>query len=368
MGQRYIKVYNAYLELVRAYTIPLITQTYPLKVPSTPSPPLEKPFSFEIKQKLILGKMPGEVIQAEITDIDGDGNPDLIYLTPEELMVVQIRGGLLAKYKPEKGEIISFSVGPSGWIALNIYQKNIGLRSEILKFSNYSFQPVLKNLNLILQFVDYTGTGTKDTLLAQTFDPENFFGKEVYIVKREGNSLQYAKKIEVPQGFRLIGSNFVDLDGDKERELLTFLEDGRLAIYKGTQLIYSTPFTSAKHFYIKPFTLGKPGQEVIKTLIIPVISPLIADFNGDGNPDLFFVKAEFPLEKVAKELKSLPLNQGHFQFYLLSYHGTYYFRALNLEDKGVLSGLGMFGKNLYYLVTKGIYPGKTETELYSILY
>ncbi len=368
VGPRYIKVYNAYLDLVRAYGSPFPSKTVALAEPTKPSTSLEFPFSPEIKQKTLLGKMPGEVIQAEITDLDGDGNLDLVYFTPEELMAVQIKGGLLAKYKPEKGEIISLSVGPSGWVAVNIYQKNVGLRSEILKYTNGAFQPVLKNLNLILQFVDYAGTGQKDTLLAQTFDPDTFFGKEVYIVKREGNALRYAQKIEVPQGFRLIGSNYVDLDGDGVRELLTFLEDGRLAIYKGHELVYSTPFSAAKHFYIKTLSLGKPGQETIKALIVPIISPLVGDLNGDGRKDLIFVKAEFPLERVAEELKNLPLNQGHFQFYFLSYQGTYYFRALNLEENGVLSGLGFSGKNLFYLVTKGIYPGKTETELYSILY
>ena len=368
VGPRYIKVYNAYLDLIRAYGSPFTPQTQAFKEPINIPPSLERPFALEFKQKTLLGKMPGEVLQAEITDLDGDGNPDLIYITPQELMAVQIKGGLLGKYKPEKGEIISLSVGPAGWVALNVYEKNLGLRSEILKYTNGVFQPVIRNLNLILQFVDYSGSGQKDTLIAQTFDPENFFGKEVYIVKREGNSLRYAKKIEVPQGFRLIGSNFVDLDGDQKRELLTFLEDGRLAIYKDTQLVYSTPFPSAKHFYFKTLTIGKPGQESTKAVVYPVISPIIGDFNGDGIPDLLFVKAEFPLEKVAKDLKSLPLNQGHFQFFLLSYQGTYYFRALNLEENGVLSGLGLFGKNLFYLVTKGVYPGQTETELYSILY
>ncbi len=368
VGPRYIKVYNSYLDLLRAYGSPFPSK--PVAITVEPKPPLSSEISFspELKQKILLGKMPGAVIQAEITDLDGDGALDLVYITPQELMAVQIKGGLLAKYKPEKGEILSLSVGPSGWVALNIYQKNVGLRSEILRYTNGAFQPIIKNLNLILQFMDYTGTGQRDTLFAQTFDPGTFYGKEVYIVKREGNSLQYVKKIEVPTGFRLIGSNFVDLDGDGTRELLTFLEDGRLAIYKGHEMIYSTPFSVAKHFYIKPFTVGKPGQEVIKALIIPVISPLVYDFNGDGRKDLLFVKADFPLEKVVQELKNVPLNQGHFQFYFLSYRGTYYFRALNLEEKGVLAGLGLSEKNLFYLVTKGLYPDNVETELYSISY
>jgi len=368
-GPSLIKIYNGYMELIRAYGSPFARAE--VEKPAEQVKPTPKPipsFSPQLRERTLLGKMPGAVLQAEISDLDGDGNPDLIYVTKDELMAVQIRGGLLAKYKPEKGEILSLSLGPSGWLALNIYQKNVGMRSEILRYQNGRFEPVITGINLILKFVDYAGTGVKDTLLAQTFDPDKFFGREVYIVKREGQALRYALKIEVPQGFRLPGSEFADLDGDGQRELITFLEDGRLAIYKGTQLVYSTPFSATKHFSELRLTAGKPPQEVIKAKAFPVVSPLIGDFNGDGQPDLLFVKADFPLEKVSQELKTLPLNQGNFQFFFLSYQGTYYFRSLDLEDKGVLTGLSSFGRTLYYVVTKGIYPDKAETELYSILY
>jgi len=370
-GPSLIKVYNSYLDLLRAYGSPFARaeaqrpeEATRVTQPVRPLPPLAP----QLRERTLLGKMPGGVLQAEISDLDGDGNPDLIYVTKDELMAVQIRGGLLAKYKPEKGEILSLSLGPSGWLALNIYQKNVGMRSEILRYQKGRFEPVITGINLILKFVDYAGTGVKDTLLAQTFDLDKFFGKEVYIVKREGQALRYALKIEVPQGFRLPGSEFADLDGDGQRELITFLEDGRLAIYKGTQLVYSTTFSATKHFSELRLTAGKPPQEVIKAKAFPVVSPLMGDFNGDGRMDLLFVKAEFPLEKVSQELKSLPLNQGNFQFFFLSYQGTYYFRSLDLEEKGVLSGLSFFGRNFYYVVTKGVYPDKAETELYYVIF
>ena len=370
-GEGYIKVYNGYLDLIRAYGSPYPKREVQREV-AIKSPPAQvltpQPSPFTSAQVALLGKMPGEALQVEFADINGDGKKEMLYFTKEGLFVLQIRGGLLAQYRPEKGKILSFSVGPSGWIALNIYEKNLGMRSEILKFTPQGLQPIIKNLNLILQFVDYVGTGERDTLLAQTFDGDTFFGKEVYLVKREGDSIKYVQRVKIPENFRIIGADFVDLDGDGIRELISYLPDGRLGIYKGTKLIFSTPFSTAKHFYQLTLTKGKREQEVIKAVVGPYPSFVIKDFNGDGLPDLLLVKAEFPLERVAKDLKTTPLNQSTFQFYLISFQGTYYFRALPLQEMGILTGLGEENRTLYFTTVKGIYPGQTESFLYSILY
>ncbi|MFN3407250.1 MAG: FG-GAP repeat domain-containing protein, partial [Caldimicrobium sp.] len=240
--------------------------------------------------------------------------------------------------------------------------------SEILKYTSEGLKPVIKNLNLILQFVDYAGTGEKDTLLAQTFDSDNFWGKDVYIVKREGTSIRYVQRLEVPENFRLIGSDFADLDGDGIRELITYLPDGRLGIFKNNKLVFSTPFSVTKHFYQLTLGKGKRDKEVIKVKVSPLPNFIVKDFNGDGHPDILIVKADFPLERIAKDLKTLPLNQGTFQFYLLSYQGTFYFRALPIQETGIFTGVGAFDRNLYFSTIKGIYPGQTESVIYSILY
>ncbi len=369
VGPGYLKIYNSYLDLVRVYGSPLKGPTQaPAIAPPREVPPQPKVFAPQFKQVSLLGKMPGEVLQGEFVDLDGDGTKEMLYFSSNELFAVKLKGGLLGRYRPEKGQILSISAGPQGWIALNIYEKNLGMRSEIIRFTPQGFQPVIKNLNLILQFVDYAGTGQRDTLLVQTFDGETFYGREVYIAKREGNSIRYAQRLEVPENFHLPGANFVDLDGDGERELVAFLSDGRLGIFKRGRLVFSTPFEVSKHFYQLTLTKGKREQEVIKAVLFPVISPVIGDFDRDGSPDLLFVKAEFPLERVVKDLKSLPLNQGNFQFYTLSYQGTYYFRASSLNESGVLTALGMEGENIYFVTVKGVYPGQTESLLYSILY
>ncbi|MFN4196750.1 MAG: hypothetical protein ACK4FM_01925 [Caldimicrobium sp.] len=372
VGEGYIKIYNSYLDLIRAYATPTPLREQP-KVLATPKVQKEvilpsQPSLFYPSQINLVGKMPGEALQVEYVDLNGDGNPEIVYFTTEGLFIVQLRGPLLAQYKPEKGEILSFSLGPSGWIALNVYEKNIGMRSEILKYTSEGLNPVIKNLNLILQFVDYVGTGEKDTLLAQTFDSDNFWGKDVYIIKREGTSIRYVQRLEVPENFRLIGSDFADLDSDGIRELITFLPDGRLGIYKNTKLVFSTPFSVTKHFYQLILSKGKKDKEVIKVKVSPLPNFIVKDFNGDGLPDILLVKADFPLERIAKDLKTLPLNQGTFQFYLLSYQGTFYFRTLPIQETGIFTGVGALDRYLYFSTIKGIYPGQTESVIYSILY
>ncbi len=172
----------------------------------------------------------------------------------------------------------------------------------------------------------------------------------------------------MPESFRLPGSNFIDLDGDGVRELVTFLSDGRLGIYRGKTLVFSTPFPVSKHFYTLTLSKGKRDQEVIKAILHPMVGPILGDFNRDGKADLLLVKADFPLENVRRELKSLPLNQANFQVYTLSYQGTYYFRATSFNETGILTALGEDNQELYIVTVKGVYPGQTESYLYSILY
>jgi hypothetical protein len=367
VGTDFLKVYNAYLEPVKAYGNYFAVVKRPEQKPEAqrPGPPprtqIAQPFTF--LQMQILGKMPGEVLQAEFADLDGDGQPELVYITQEELQIVKIKGGLLARYKPPKGKIIYVSTGPKGWIALNIYEPNLKMRSEVLKLTPQGLQPVIRDVNLFLQFVDFAGTGIKDTLIGQTFSLDTFFGKEVYVLKREDNRIVYGPKLEVADNFRLLGSAMADLDGDGEREWITYLPDGRLAVFKRNLLQFSTPFSVAKHFYSFTLTQGKKGQEVLKGVFLPYPTPIVTTNPVDGRTVVLYLKTEFPLEKIAKDLKRIPLNQASFQVGLLGYQGSYFFRSITDDMTGLPTGLGLWGNSLYLTVVTGEYPGKTETIL-----
>lgn len=364
-----VKVFDYKMDLIRYYG------SLSYKKPTTPTTaeiktykPYE-PHTLSISPPNILGKMKGEVFQTEFTDIDGDNIPEMIYFNSQGLFVVKIKGGLLAQYTPKNGKIVNFSTGPSSWIALNIFDEDAKvMRSEILKYTEQGLTPVITNVNLILNFVDYTGTGIKDTLIGQVFDPENFFGKEVYILKRENNQLIYSVQLNTPLDYKNIGSAFVDLDGDGTPEILNYLSDGRLGIYKESKEVWISPYPIAKHFYEVKLVKGKKEQEVIKRIIYPFITPVSVDINRDGRFDILFVSSEFPLEQVRGDLRSIPLNSATSQIFMLSFEGTYFFRNLFPSQTGFITGLGVFENNIYYTLVKGNYPGGAETELYSALF
>ncbi|WP_038055173.1 FlgT C-terminal domain-containing protein [Thermodesulfobacterium hydrogeniphilum] len=356
-----IKVYNYKLDLIRYYGgfsykpithIPAITYNY------QPSQ------DFQILKPSLLGKMKKEVIQSEFTDLDNDGIPEMVYFNDQGLFIVKIKDGLLAKYKPQYGKILNFSVGPSGWIALNIYDERVGMRSEILKYTSKGLVPVITNINLILNFIDYTARGVKDTLIGQTFDSEKFFGKDVYILKRENDKLIYAMKLDLPENYKNIGSSFVDLDRDGKPEILNYLPDGKLGIYKNNDLVWETPYPVADHFYNIKLVKGKPSYQIIKQIVKPLITPVIADLNKDGIPDVLFVSNKFPLKTVKSDLKYIPLNSATSQIFVLSFKGTYFYKNITNAQTGFITGIGVVNHVLYFTNVKGKYPGQTESELY----
>jgi hypothetical protein len=360
-----VKIFNYNLDLIRYYgTLSYKKAIAPSTVTTTQKAYKPSTGVFSINPPTILGKMKGEVFQVEFADIDNDGSPEMIYFNSQGLFIVRIKGALLASYTPKTGKIVNFSLGPSGWIALNIFDESVGMRSEILRYTEQGLTPVITNVNLILNFVDYTARGVKDTLIGQTFDSENFFGKEVYILKRENNQLIYATQLKVPPDYKNIGSAFVDLDGDGSPEIINYTSDGKLAVYKDSNIVWISPYPVANHFYEIKLIKGKKGQEVVKKIVYPLITPVIADINKDGKLEVLFVSANFPLETVKGDLKYVPLNSATSQIFVLGFEGTYFFRNLWASQTGFITGLGVFENGIYYTLVKGNYPGNVESELY----
>ncbi len=356
-----IKIYNYKLDLIRYYGsfsykpithIPAITYNY------QPSQ------DFQILKLVLLKKTKIEITQSEFVDLDNDEIPEIIYFNEKGLFVSKLKGNLLAKYKPKQGKILNFSANPSGWIALNVYDDRAGMRSEILKYTSKGLTPIITNINLILNFVDYNGSGIKDVLIGQTFDSEKFFGKDVYILKIGNKQLIYAKKLELPENYKNIGSLFVDLDRDGKPEILNYLPDGRLGIYKNNNLVWETPYPVADHFYTIKLIKGKPDNQIIKRIVKPLITPVVADLNKDNMPDVLFVSNKFPLKSVRADLKYIPLNSATSKIFVLSFKETFFYKSITNAQTGFITGIGVVNRTLYFTNIKGKYPGQTESEIY----
>jgi hypothetical protein len=150
------------------------------------------------------------VIGLEIADLDGDDIADLVYLTPGKLV---FRSGApdareAAHTYAGFGKIINFSVSAYGVMALNIYEPNQRMLSQLLQLEDGRLKVLAEDINYTLGFFDADGRGRKDVLLGQPYRGEGIMGGAlVRFELREGRFVE-ATEIAVPLDFRITGASF----------------------------------------------------------------------------------------------------------------------------------------------------------------
>ncbi|MBX6422490.1 FG-GAP-like repeat-containing protein [Thermosulfurimonas sp. F29] len=338
----------------------------PQAPPSAQSAPSRYPYTTlgytrpQVPRFRRVGRLPQVVADFEIGDLNGDGIPEVVYLTPKALYVARYQGALLAQYRFRGfGKVLNFSLGPRGWIALNIYQEGEGLRSELLHFTDGALKPEIKGINLILSFVDFNGDGRNDTLLGQTFDEENFFGPRVYVLSRKGNKITYREPLTVPTGFRLIGAAFADLDGDGYLETIFINRGHKLAVYRYTQKLWVSTQKVGGSLYGIKVRVGPYRQTYMETIPAEV-NFLVRDLNGDGRPEVLLVANHSAHHDL---LPGFPAYTSG-EVMVLSYSTTgFELRPFSGGFEGPLQGLGIVDSELLVVLTKGN-PFTQEGESY----
>ncbi len=369
-----LRLYNSRLELIRAYTFPAgpVVSPAPGPTPPTPSTPTVSPPQSRYPYSTLrysrptapmfrkAGRLSQVVIDFEMGDLDGDGQPEVVYLTPKALYVARYRGSLLTTYRYQGfGKILNFSLGPRGWLALNIYVEKEGMRSELLQFTNNQLVVRLKNLNLILSFADFNGDGQNDTLLGQTYSAETFFGPKVYILGRRGDALTYQKELRVPAGFRLLGGTFADVNGDGYLETLFINQGHKLAIYRYTTRLWVSSRKVGGSSYVIKVPAG-PYRQTYRMSIPAEVNFLVKDLNGDGRKEVILVANHSTHHDL---LPGIPSYSGG-EVLVLSYTPTgFELLPLSGNFEGPIQGLGLYGQELFVAISKGN-PFTQEGESY----
>ncbi|OAG27809.1 hypothetical protein [Thermodesulfatator autotrophicus] len=137
------------------------------------------------------------------------------------------------------GDLVNFSIGPNGLIAINIFDGK-RVKSRLIKFTGASFLKVTKDSPYILRFFDFNLDGVKETLIGQSFDDEEFYGPGVYVFTIEGESLKRKNRLDVPSGFRIFGAFWADLNLDRQLETGFFNVGRKLVIYQGKKKVWSS--------------------------------------------------------------------------------------------------------------------------------
>ncbi len=291
-----LRLYDSRLNLLKVYSLQPLTVEKSITHPSIQSY-ISHTVSLKERKNINfrrIKRLPYVIVDFETGDVDNDGKAEVVYLTPQALLISKLStNSQIGKYKYKGfGKILNFSLGPNGWIALNTFVDREGFRAYLLRFTPEGLKTVVSHIKLLLGFFDLNGDGIKETLLGQTFEQGEIFGSRVYRLQPKGNKLVLLSRKKVPYGFRLLGATFADLDGDGRQEVISEDLGHRLQIFKGYNKGYKKVWISNQKvggsIYTVKASIGI-SRPIYKLSISSEPDLYPVDINGDGHQEVLII-------------------------------------------------------------------------------
>ena len=163
---------------------------------------------------------------------------------------------------------------------------------DIFKLENQRLYTVKERIPRILGTFDLDGDQRPETLLGQRFEGENFFGSSIREIKLIKDEIKESKPaIPLPSRFTVLGSLFVDLTGDGKLET-AFIRNGILYIYHQKDRLYQSPKEMGGSLSFLTYVVDPTVKNLMPTSASFEISPVAADIDGDGRPEILAVASE----------------------------------------------------------------------------
>ncbi len=197
---------------------------------------------FDFKSARLVGRLDSEIIQADITDLDGDGRLEIIYLLKDRICIAPYR---------RKGHLVSLKLGSmatacnfslmekSGWLCINAALDQAGLNSKLLKYEHGSLRLVQDQINLWLGFLDTDCDGKRDSLLGQTYERARFRGRKIFRLAATDSGIEYIEKADYPGDFNVNSATSANLEG-KGCFLYYVSFDGFFKVYGNGRHVWSS--------------------------------------------------------------------------------------------------------------------------------
>lgn len=298
-----------------------------------------------------VAEFPQSALSVDIYDLDADGTPEAIFITEGTLQVrgLSETGNSVGHSFRGFGRLVSVTGGEGGYIALNIYIQNKQMKSMILRYTEGQLRPIASDLNYILAFVDLNNDGKRETLLAQDFDSERFFGARVFKMRIEGRKVRPGPDVKVPRDFHLIGATFADLNGNGTNEIAFVNEHHKLMIFEGNKKLWVSPRRVGGGVQDVSLDVGTDYIQFPEN--IPVETPpLVVDLNRDGKKDLLITDNKSTVYHLVEGFPTYEygrislVTSGSLGYQLLPFSG---------KISGPVVGLGMENNEIYCGLIKG---------------
>lgn len=181
--------------------------------------------------------------------------------------------------------------GDASYVAVVLWQ-NKNIQSALYRLQQGHLKLVAQKANEFWAGVDYAGDPRPETLLAQDFDREDFFGNRVRRASLQGSKVTYSPfEAQLPRHFCLQTALFADLTGDGRQETV-FQRHGRLFIYQGTEQLYQSSQEIGGSLAGVTYEVNPGSKQPVITDGRLGVPPQAADLDGDGRPELLALAAE----------------------------------------------------------------------------
>lgn len=291
---------------------------------------------------------------------DGTNTPYFVYLSGKTLYARAVSGKKKYQYLVRGfGDVINMSMGPNGLIACNVFVKDSGMESRILKFTANGFIVLAKDIDSILEFLDIDGDGINESLIGQDFDEDSFFGSGVFhLAIDDSGRITQNDAIHTPEGFNLFGSIMADLNGNKIKETAYYNPGGKLVVYETNKQKWESqsPFDPIKNMLIDDMTNESNAPKSVPVWPQPVL------FNsGDGLVVIMPANQTNIWGVVGGRSKNGRLGL------LYSNSDTYTFRLLDTKFQGPVQSVFVYNNELYIAVVEGnVFTGKGRTYILAV--
>ncbi len=295
----------------------------------------------------------------DMGDVTGDRLPEVVFTNGEKIYVYTLTAkGLKYRYRyafDKWGTLANIQVADVDGdrkkeIIVNSFKETEdGFSSFIIGFKNNKFQVLAQGIPFIMGVIGGDSISQKGTyFLGQDFAAEEIFGHQVHRLRLQNGEVHSGESFAVPQGFRLVGAVYDDVNGDGRRELCFINKQNYLEIYSGSKRLWVSDQRLGGSLHYLQIDVGTARMS--STEKIPVNPSLRAfDIDGDGAKELMVVKNTSSISTAVGEFGFL--SRG--SVVMVKKSGTGY-SVLNLTGTvdGPLQSLNFYNHELFCAMVK----------------